>query len=375
MNSKLLRAIAILVTTTIGAGIYAVPFAVNHDGLLIGLIYLIGLGLVVHLIHLLYGEVILRTEGEHQLAGYGEIYLGRIGRYLAMAGIFTGIYGALLAYTIKSGQFISLITNQPYPVLFSLIFFFFVSIIVYIGYQIVSLAGVILLGLTISLIGLIGLISLPHLSLSNFSLITNSSISNYLFPYGIVLFSLMADVAIPEMEKTLRDTPQLLKKAIHYGTAIPVILYLFFSLIVIGVCGKLTSPDTFSTLNQFLPDWSIKIGAIMGLLTMTTAFLSLGYILRKVWQWDFKLSKRLAWILAITPPLLLFLLGNPDFIRVLDLAGALTGGFTGILIILMFMKAKKTGTRQPAYSFNIPHPLLWLFCLVFTLGMLSPFIK
>ena len=151
----------------------------------------------------------------------------------------------------------------------------------------------------------------------------------------------MSDVALPEAVKTLHDSPPLIKKAIFLGTSIPIIIYLIFSLIVIGVCGKLTSTDAISDLLVFLPIWAVKLGAFMGIIIMTTAFLSLGYILRKVWQWDFGLSKPLAFVLAVLPPLLLFLLENPDFINVLNLAGALTGGFTGILIILLYIKAKK----------------------------------
>ncbi|PIY64742.1 hypothetical protein COY91_04380 [Candidatus Shapirobacteria bacterium CG_4_10_14_0_8_um_filter_39_15] len=348
MNFKLLRATTIIITTTIGAGIYAVPFAINQNGILVGILDLLIVGTFVYVLHRLYLEVILKTSGEHQLAGYGEIYLGKIGKTLAIVSLFTGIYGALLAYTIKSGQFIALISNQPYPVLFSLLFFIIVSTIIFLGYRIVSVFGIILLGLTISLIGLISLISLPHLALSNFQPLVYPVRASrlhpshfFFFPYGIFLFTLMSDVALPEAVKTLHDSPPLIKKAIFLGTSIPIIIYLIFSLIVIGVCGKLTSTDAISGLLVFLPIWAVKLGAFMGIIIMTTAFLSLGYILRKVWQWDFGLSKPLAFVLAVLPPLLLFLLENPDFINVLNLAGALTGGFTGILIILLYIKAKK----------------------------------
>jgi len=137
MNFKLLRATTIIITTTIGAGIYAVPFAINQNGILVGILDLLIVGTFVYVLHRLYLEVILKTSGEHQLAGYGEIYLGKIGKTLAIVSLFTGIYGALLAYTIKSGQFIALISNQPYPVLFSLLFFIIVSTIIFLGYRIV----------------------------------------------------------------------------------------------------------------------------------------------------------------------------------------------------------------------------------------------
>lgn len=367
MSNKLLRAVTILITTTIGAGIYGIPYAINQAGIFLGFFFLFFLGAVVYLLHLLYGEVVLKTEGEHQLAGYGEIYLGKTGKYLAIISLLTGIYGALLAYTIKTGEFIALISNQPYPVLFSLLFFAISSIVIYLGYQVVSAFGIVLLGITIGLIGLIGLISLPHFSLSNFQLLSSSfTLLTSIFPYGVILFALTGSVAIPEMAKTLHETPQLLKKAILLGTAIPVLFYLLFSLIIIGVSGSNTSNDAISGLVNFLPSWVAKLGAGLGIITMSTAFLSLGYILRKTWQWDFGFSKPQAFLLAVFPPLVLFLIGSSNFIQVLNLAGALTGGLTGILIILLYFKVKKTDR----HSF-----FLWLLILLLTLGMLSPFVK
>ena len=77
------RAIAVLVGTTIGAGIFGIPFVVSKIGFVPGIFYLLILGVLVLILNLAYGEIILRTPGDHQLTGYGEIYFGEIGKKIA----------------------------------------------------------------------------------------------------------------------------------------------------------------------------------------------------------------------------------------------------------------------------------------------------
>ena len=80
MKNKVFRAISALVGTVIGAGIFGIPYVVAKIGFLPGIFYLLTLGTLVLFLNLLYGEVILRTPGDHQLTGYAEIYLGKFGK-------------------------------------------------------------------------------------------------------------------------------------------------------------------------------------------------------------------------------------------------------------------------------------------------------
>ncbi len=100
MKGKTFRAMATLVGTVIGAGIFGIPYVIAKIGFLPGIFYLLILSALVLILNLIYGEIILRTHGDHQLTGYGEIYLGKRGKFLATLAIFTAAYGALLAYLI-----------------------------------------------------------------------------------------------------------------------------------------------------------------------------------------------------------------------------------------------------------------------------------
>jgi len=367
--NKSFRATATLVGTTIGAGIFGIPFVVSKIGFLAGIFYLLILGFLTLLLNLIYGEIILRTPGDHQLTGYGRIYLGKTGKNLATLSLFIALYGALLAYLIKIGEFLSLIFGTGNPTLFSLLFFVFATIAIFFGLRTVSfLEGLIFLFL-LGLIFLIAILGFQKIDLANFSGI---NLSYFFLPYGVILFALAGFSVVPEMEEILRDEHHNLKKSIVVGSLIPLFVYLLFATLIVGICGKETSDDAISGLSLFLPSWIVFLGAVLGVLSMGSSYLTLGYVLREVWYRDFKFSKISALFLASFPALILFLLGAKSFISVLGISGALSNGLAGILIVKIFEKAKQMGKREPAYSLCLPKALIFLLFLIFLVGTISP---
>ena len=365
------RAISILIGTTIGAGIFGIPFVVSKIGFLPGIFYILILGALVLILNLIYGEIILRTQGDHQLTGYSEIYFGKIGKKIASLALFVGVYGALLAYLIKIGEFSSLIFGFGNPALFSLIFFIFALTAIFFGLRAVSFLESLIVVFIFGLIFLIAILGFKQIDLSNFS---GFNLSYLFLPFGVILFALTGFSVIPEVEEILRDNHKNLKKSIIIGSLIPIIVYVLFAIVVVGISGNSTSDDAILGLILFLPSWIVGLGALFGILCMTSSFLALGYVLKEVWHRDFKFSKTISVFLACFPSLILFLLGAKSFIKVLSITGAISGGLTGILIIAIFRKAKKTGKRAPAYSLNLPKILIVVLILVFLIGIISPFL-
>ena len=368
-----LKAIAILIGTTIGAGMFGVPYVVAKIGFFPGLIYIFFLGCLVLLLNLIYGEVILRTPGDHQLGGYVQTYLGRkksFIKWLSTISFFISIYGALLAYLIKIGEFLALIFGAGSPVFYSILFFALGSLIVSRGLKAVSSFGFLFVVLlSILILG----ISLPGLSKVEITNLSYANLSYFFLPYGVILFALTGSSVIPEMEEVLRKKTGKFKKAIIIGAIIPPLVYSLFALFVVGTCGALTSDDAITCLLPFFPGSVVKFGAFLGVLAMGSSFFTLGYVLREVWFRDFKASKRWSLFLACAPSFLLFLFGAREFIEVLEFSGAVSGGLTGILILTMFQKAKTMGKRKPAFSLRVPKFLIIILYAVFFLGMFSPF--
>ncbi len=372
MKSEL-KAIAILVGTTIGAGIFGIPYVISQIGFLAGLFYILILGGLVLVLNLAYSEIVLRTPGDHQFSGYTNIYLGKKEKFLqilSMLSFFISMYGALLAYLVGIGEFCNLLFGGGGAVFWAILFFLFSVIVIRSGLKIISYFGFIFVCFLLFTLVLLFILGVGKIEVANLSTFYPATL---LLPYGVILFALSGNSVIPEIEEVLRKNPKKMKRVVIIGSLIPVFVYIIFALLVVGVCGKFTSEDAMSGLLIFLPIWVSKLGACVGILTMASSFLIITYVLKETWFRDLKKSLSMSFFLACAPGFLLFLAGARSFISILDFSGAVSGGLSGILILIMWKRAKKLGKRKPAFSIKIPDFLIFLLYIVLCLGIISPF--
>lgn len=366
-------ALAILIGTIVGAGIFGIPYVISKSGILVGLFYFLILGGAVLLLHLFFGEIVLRTEGKHRLIGYSQKYLGKWGKFLITIATVLGTVGALLAYIIIGGDFLKIIFS-PYlnlpPVYFSLIFWLILSCFIFRGLRSIAPVELLMNILFFLIIILIFGFSFPKINLQNFTLFN----LDYLYlPYGVILFALAGWTAIPEIAGILQTKKETkyYKKVIILATLISILLYLFFTWVVIGVSGKNTSPEALQGLLPVLGQKIIILGALFGIFAIASTFLILGSYLKHSFIFDYNLSK--FWAVSITCglPLILFLIGFRSFIGTIGVIGTILGVSEGIIIILIFQRAKTLGDRQPEYSLKMPKILIYFLIAIFILGAIS----
>ena len=367
----LIAGIATITGTMVGAGILGMPYAISKSGFLVGLIFIFLLGLVSLNMNLFLGEVSLRTKGDHQLPGYAEKYLGKIGKILMIFSMLFGIYAALTAYLIAEGESLSYLFfgNFNSSFYFTLLFFVIVFIVVSFGLDVVKKQISIGVFILIALVILIALTFIPNISLENLTY-SSSKFTDLIFPYGVVFFSMLAYSALPELGRELKGNEKLMKKSIVIGTLIPLAIYLIFTLVILGFKGRDT-PEiaTFAIGN---------IAILIGIIGMSNAFLILSTAIKDMYHLDLKLNKITSLCLALFVPMLLFLFiyfsNAATFITFLSWSGAVSGGLTGILALFMLRNAKKQGNRKPEYSMPLPLWLIIFLVLLFTLGIITEFL-
>ena len=96
---------------TVGAGMFAIPYAFAQSGFLVGTFYLVFFSLVVIKINTSYANIISKKSGDYRFASFAEDHLGKPGFW---AGIFAVVFGLLLAltiYIVLAGSFWNLITQ------------------------------------------------------------------------------------------------------------------------------------------------------------------------------------------------------------------------------------------------------------------------
>ena len=100
---------SILAGTSIGAGIFSLPFVFNKTGISAGFVYLAVFCAVFIVVHLMYADIILRTEGRHRFVGYARIYLGAAASWLATAMTVLSMVVVLVIYLVLSVSFVNVI--------------------------------------------------------------------------------------------------------------------------------------------------------------------------------------------------------------------------------------------------------------------------
>ena len=363
-------AIAILVGCIIGAGILGIPYVVAKAGFITGLIDIVLIGIVMIVMHLYLGEVVLRTKGKHQLVGYAEKYLGKAGKNLMWFAMVFVTYGALLAYTIKEGDFVNALFNTYFggsPFTYSLIFLGLMAFLVYFELNVLEKSEVLMVFILLGVISLICFFALPHVNINNLNSFNPGS---FFLPYGVILFAFLGAVSIPEMKEELKENKAYMKKAIIIGCSIPLVVYIIFAFIVVGVTGINTTDGAILGLGNAIGYEMLVFGTLFGIITMMSSFLILAFSLKEMFEYDYKIDKFSSWFLTCSVPLVIFMLGVKSFVKTIGVAGSVSGGLMGILIVLMYIKAKKLGERKPEYSIKKSNIISWILILLFVFGII-----
>jgi len=353
--SKFICAIATLSGTIIGVGIFSLPYVASKVGFWTMAGYFLILGAVVILVHLFYGELALKTPDFKRLPGFAKFHLGNWGRNLAFVSTILGFLGAILSYLIVGGEFLKNLLSPIFGggnVLYTILYFSIGAGLIYFGIKAIS--KIEFWGLILFFIILIVIFfrAQPHWEMAN--LFPRSDFSSIFLPYGVVLFSLWGASLIPEIEEMLGERKDLLLKIVFIAVLVPIIVYLFFVYLILGITGPQTTESALTGLRNVLDDRMVSLALFFGLLATFTSFITLGLTLRKTLWYDLKIEKNLAWVITCFLPLILFLAGVKRFIPVISFVGGVMIGIDGILILLMYRKIK------PGRKFLI-YPLLLIF--------------
>jgi len=353
----------------VGIGIFGLPYAFAQAGFYFSLGLLVVIGLVTLLIDLMYGEVILRTDVQHQIMGYAKLYLDPFAQWLLFFSAVLMGYVGLLAYIIISGDFLNTLLSpfffapiSTYSVLFGVI----LSLAVLKGIKTVSHVELFFSCLFAVVMGLILFTGFHLIDPTNY---IGFNRSNLALPYGILLFAFGGLMAVPIQRQLLVGQERKLWPAISLAIAFTAGLYAIFTATVVGISGSATTPDVISGLYQYLGSNITILISLFGSFAITTSFLMLASAMVNTFYLDFKISRFSAWLLAVIPPMVLFLAGIRTFVGIISLAGGVALAIEQILVVFLYAKAKSKGNRIPEYSLNIPTWLLYVLISIFSVGI------
>ncbi len=356
--------IATLSGSVIGVGFLSLPYITLKVGIWPMLFYFTTLTALVVFLHVIFGQISLKTPDFKRFPGFVGFYLGKKVEGITLILMILGSFGVLLAYLVIGGQFLSGILS---PLLgggafnYTILYFIILSIIIYFGINAISKLefwAITFLLISFLIIFIKGFYYIKIGNIFSNKGLTHVNWKNAFLPYGAIIFSLWGVGLIPEIEEMVRGRKKLLKRIIVISMLIPAIIYLLFIFLILGISGNQTTESALIGLKTFLGQGIISIALFVGVITTFTAFIAQGLLLKKVFMYDLGVKEFPAWVLTCFPPLIFFLLGFNSFIVLISFVGGVLLSIDGILILLMY---KKIGGKK-----IIAYPLI----LVFVLGII-----
>lgn len=348
-RSVLFGSAGILAATTLGAGIFALPYAFQESGWLTGLFYLLALGCLIVFVHSLYWRTLSFVHEKQRLLGLTERYMGKWGHAFASAAIIGGLILALVVYLILAGQFIALLFPSSGGALGTLAFWIIGSLPLMVSVRwlagLESLAAVLMAALIIVIFissgGAMGeSLEIPAVNFKHI-----------LFPFGIVLFSLAGWTAIEPMYEYGKKSGGILRRPLGVfalGTGAVVLLYLLFVQGVFNSTSVIT-PDTVSGLLSW-PLWKLKLLGALGLFALWTSYVPISVEIKNSLEKDAQLPKEWGLITAVGAPILLFALGLTSFIDAIGLAGGVFLGLQYVCILFVSRKVLPLGNAARLFA-------------------------
>lgn len=369
MNKNYFRAIATMVGTIIGVGMFAIPYVINKSGIISLLVYMPVLGAAQYYLHKLYAEIVLSHSKESRLPGFASKYAGLKGKTITLLIITLGNYGSLLAYIIVGGIFLQELLGPVFGrnlFAYTLILFLARAAIVWFGFKVIANVEFFMSGLLIVAVGLIAWKGCYFIDPGNYTLL---DLKNIFLPYGPIFFAVGGGAAIPDICKLLGNQKEKIRDALWWGSFISIAIMMIFTVVVLGIAGNKITPDTLVGLHTVIDNGVIKLALIFGLLSITTSFITVAQATREIYEWDYKISKNFSWLLACFIPFAMYLFGVQNLTQIVSISGAITGGLAGIIIIWLAVIVKKKRRRKPVMNSYLSQSLALVLSSLFMLGL------
>lgn len=322
----------VLLGTIIGAGVFGLPSLFSQVGIWPGSMLFGGLVVMVVLTHVFYAEVILHYKKHMRLAGYAERSLGSWAGLIAKVSFPLSMFGAMFAYVILGGEFLSAIAREfgiaDHLLTWQLLFWLGGAATVFFGMKMVAKLEVI--G-TWALIGTMIVVSVFASTRFHPEALIRAEWSSFLLPYGVFLFAMMGLSVVAEIMELVEYKREIAYPAIVGGTVGAAVLSWLFGVSLALASGQVIGGGV-DVLVGLLPAGTGFMIPVLGFLAVATSNITVAQGLKKTFVLDFKMEERLAWLLTFMVPFALLFLTQRNFLGTVGFVGAVFGGINGMLV-------------------------------------------
>lgn len=329
-----------LAGTTLGAGIFALPYLAKASGLFPFVIFLAGLSAVVIYAHILYWRVLRERPAGTHLLELAREYLGYGAAKVTFVATILGIIFTLSAYLVLGATFLSSITDLTDH---SAMLIFWALCSAPLLFRFRRLMQVELL-VTAVMLAMILLFVLTVPVSDSFTSFVAVNWDNVLLPFGPILFALAGWTAIEPAIAAVGAKRGYRRQAIGIGTVSVAIAYLAFAL-TLGSASNPVTPDTISGVLH-LPGWQVGALMVFGLAAIVTSYLPMNLEIKSAFRRGLGWPRSMAFSVALFLPYLLVLAGFNSFLQSVELVGGVFLATQYVAILQVARKALRLRGRE-----------------------------
>lgn len=339
MDTKLAGGILLVVGTSIGGGMLALPMVTAEMGFLSSTLMLIAIWMIMTVSALLMMEVNLWFPVRNNIITMAKETLGRGGALIAWVSYLLLLYALLTAYVSGGMALFDEISGWfsiRFPLwLDAILFVVLFSFIVCKGIQPVDYVNRALMTTKLGSLILLIILALPYLKidflLSGRMHWMTSTVTVMMTSFGF------ANI-IPSLRSYFNDDVKKLRKAILIGSLIPLVCYIAWDFAILGTLPREgdkglielmqqggSATDLSYALSHFLQNPSVTgLAHLFTVICVLTAFLTISLCLMDFLSDGLKMYKQRNWLiysLAFFPPLGIVLFQPGVFIKAFNYAG------------------------------------------------------
>lgn len=392
MNLKLLGGILLIVGTSIGGGMLALPIATSQAGFMHSTLLLFACWFVMTISALLILEVNLWLPANCNMVSMARATLGRGGQIVAWVSTLLLFYSLLAAYMAGGGDFLHNLlqiigVHIPGGVAVAL-FAGILGYIIYLGIRSVDYVNRALMftklgSYVLLVICILPFISAQKLAGGQFKYLT-ASITVAITSFGF------ANI-VPSLRAYFNDDVVKLRKAILIGSAIPLLCYIAWDFVIMGVIprdgdngliamlhsGHSTSSFVNSLSALLHKDLITYLARIFTSICLATSFLGVSLGLSDFIADGLRVEKKgkgnlIIYAVTFLPPLVIALFDPSIFISALSYAGIYCVVLLVLLPALMAWWGRYRKNLAPSDSYQVKGgKLLLVFLIAVALAMIA----
>lgn len=370
--------------TSIGGGMLALPVLTSLGGFFPAVVIYFLCWLFMACTGLLLMEVYLWMEKDANIISMAKRTLGKTGKYLGWILYLFLFYSLTIAYVSGGGHLVADAINVLFPHmqlsgwLGAVVFVTFFAPFVFIGARAVDRINLLLMtGLVITFLAFVVL----GFGFVDNRLLTTANIPLAILATPVVFTSFGFQGMIPTLTNYMQRDPWKTKLVIWWGSAIPLITYIVWEWLILGIVPLDTLKETLQLgetavfpLRTILNNtWVYSVGQLFAFFAIVTSFLGVTLGLLDFLADGLKVKKtrvgRLSLCSLIFIPPLAFALTSPRlFLVALDFAGGFGCALLlGLLPIIMVWSGRYILKLKSEYSLpggKITLSMLSIFVLV-----------